>query len=334
MTQTLKEHHMRFTLSRSALGAAAAIVTSLIFAGAAAGPATAATTPRSDPRITAPFDLAAGQTPENIVVEPNGSTDVTLVGSRQVAHVDVHGKTTILATMPLPADGGVNTPITGAALPTGIARTADGTLFIAYAAGESRSTGLWQIRPGGKPHRIAALPATSFPNGIALDEAAKNIYIADSALGTVWKVPLDGGTARAWATDPALNRTSFAGANGLKVHRGAVWVTNTDAGTLLRIPITSRGSAGGVQVRATDLTNVDDFDFTGRGDQVLAALFGSSEVVLVGDAGEHRVVLNSSDGLQNPTAVAVLNASVTVASSARQTGTDPNLLTARLFSDR
>ena len=214
---------MRFTLSRSALGAAAAIVTSLIFAGAAAGPATAATTPLSDPRITAHFDLAAGQTPENIVVEPNGSTDVTLVGSRQVAHVDVHGKTTILATMPLPADGGVNTPITGAAPPTGIARTADGTLFIAYAAGESRSTGLWQVRPGGKPHRIAALPASSFPNGIALDEAAKNIYIADSALGTVWKVPLDGGTARAWATDPALNRTSFAGANGLKVHRGAVW---------------------------------------------------------------------------------------------------------------
>jgi len=326
---------MRSTLSRSTLGAAAFLVmTGLLSTAVATGPAAAASAPLSHPGVVAHFDLAAGQTPENIVVGPDGSTDVTFVGSRQIAHVDVHGRTTVLATLPLPADGGVNTPITGAAVPTGIARAADGTLFVAYAAGDSRSTGLWRVRPGGEPQRIAALPATSFPNGIALDGTSKNVYIADSSLGTVWKVPVRGGAARRWATDPALDRTSFAGANGLKFHGGAVWVTNTDEGTLLRIPVSGRGSAGAVQVRATGLTNVDDFAFTGRGDQAFAALFGSSQVVLVRAGGGHRVVLDGSDGLQNPTAVAVLDSTVTVGSSARQTGTDPNLLAAHLSGHR
>jgi len=36
-------------------------------------------------------------------------------------------------------------------------------------------------------------------------------------------------------------------------------------------------------VRATGLTNVDDFAFTGNGNQVLTALFGPNQVVLVGD---------------------------------------------------
>jgi hypothetical protein len=43
-------------------------------------------------RNFAHFDFAAGQTPENAVVLPDGSTDVTFAMANQVAHVTRDGK--------------------------------------------------------------------------------------------------------------------------------------------------------------------------------------------------------------------------------------------------
>ena len=48
--------------------------------------------------------------------------------------------------------------------------------------------------PGGTPRRIAALPAAGLPNGLARDETKGLLYAADSVLGTVWRIPLTGGT--------------------------------------------------------------------------------------------------------------------------------------------
>jgi len=314
-----------------------AAATAALVAALVAGPAGVAGAAPPDPnllsefRATAHFDAAAGQIPENLVVGPDGSAYVTFIGSRQVARVGADGAVTVLATLPLPDDGGAGTPLAGAAVPTGIDRTSDGTLYVAYAAGDSRFTGLWRLRPGGTPQRIAALPADSFPNGIDVDETSGTVYIADSVLGTVWQAPVSGGPASPWAAGPALERTAFAGANGLKVHRRAVWVTNTDMGTLLRIPIRGNASAGPIQTRAHGLAGVDDFAFTGRGDQALAALFGTSELALVDAGSRSTAVLDEGDGLQNPTAVAVQGTTVVISSSARQTGTNPNLVTARLL---
>ncbi len=315
---------MRIT---STLLTTAVITTSLLAGSTSAG---AASPPLSDSMITTHFDLATGQTPENLVARPNGSTDVTLVGSRQIANIGRDGQIRVLATMPLPADGGVNTPLAGTAAPTGITRASDGTIFVAYAAGDSSLTGLWSFKPGTPPRRISALPAASFPNGIALDESSDTVYIADSALGTVWQVPREGGAAQVWSTGPGLERSAFAGANGLKVHLGAVWVSNTDAGTLLRIPVGQDGSAGQAEQHAAGLTGIDDFAFTGRGEEILAALFMPNQVILVDRFGETTTVLDATDGLQNPTAVSVQRSTVVVSGSARATGVDPNLVTATL----
>ena len=64
------------------------------------GTAKAATAPVSDPRILAHFDLAAGQTPENIALDDDGSADLTFALARQVAHVTADGATSIRATLP------------------------------------------------------------------------------------------------------------------------------------------------------------------------------------------------------------------------------------------
>ncbi len=311
--------------------AAVAVAAAAALASAVPAGATSVREPLADVRIAAHFDLSSRQLPENIALLPDGTAAVTLAGSRQVAQVSPRGTTRVLATLPAPADGGVNTPALGFPLTTGLVRASDGTLYVLYATGTADLTGLWRLRPGQAPQRIAALPADGLPNGLALDDGGKRLYITDSALGTVWTVPVTGGTPTAWSTAPELAPTGgFIGANGAKVHDGALWVTNLDQGTLVRIPIRPGNRAGTPQVKASGLPGIDDFTFTGRGDGVLAALNGPNTVVHIRPDGTTTTVLDASDGLQNPTSVALRGKEVYVPSAAYTTATDPNLLRARV----
>ena len=213
-------------------------------AALAASPASAVAPSLSSPTIVGHFDLAAGQQPENITLLPDGSPVVTFSFARQVARIDRSGAVHILATLPAPPSGSTPPPITGAPVVTGIVRADDGTLFVNYAAGSAGLTGIWALRPGHKPHRIAALPAGGFPNGLALDARHGFLYAADGVPGSVWRVPVAGGPATLWASGRPLALVSLLGANGIKVHHRAVWVTNTDRATLLRIRVTPKGAAG------------------------------------------------------------------------------------------
>ncbi|MEO3774004.1 hypothetical protein [Micromonospora sp. B9E7] len=276
-------------------------------------------------RIAVHFDVTKGQMPENVAIGPDGTAYVTFAASRQVAAVTPSGGTRILATLPAPADGGVNTPVLTFALTTGIVRTTDGTLYFLYASGDAASTGLYRLRPGRAPHRIAALPADGLPNGLAFDPAAKRFYLTDSVLGTISTVALEGGRVEVWSSAPELAAAGFLGANGIKVRAGAIWATNLDQGTLLRIPL-RHGRPGPVRVAATGLVGIDDFAFVGAGDQqVIAALNGPNTVVSIDAAGRSRTLLTAADGLQNPTSVAVRGRTLYVLSAAYTTGVDPNL---------
>jgi hypothetical protein len=291
----------------------------------ATGAAFGATAPLSDAREVAHFDIATQQQPENITLEPGGAADVTFNRARQVARVTTSGKVTVLATLPAPA--------TGTATASGIVRADDGTLYVNYNAGVN--SGIYRIPAGGgTPALVAALPDVVALNGLALDAGHDTLYATDSTVGTVWKVSLKTGTASLWAqgTDLQPDTTASArfGANGIKVHDGAVWVSNTGNGTLLRVPLERDGTAGAVTVRATGLPGIDDFAFTGHGDQILAAQNGVNEASLVNADGTHETVLTATDGLQNPTSVAVRGSTVYVANAAYLTRTDPNLLLARL----
>jgi sugar lactone lactonase YvrE len=296
------------------------------FAGAiAAVPASASASavPLSDARVVANFDINAQQQPENITLEPGGAADVTFTRARQVARIGTDGSVTILATLPAPA--------TGTATASGIVRAPDGSLYVNYNAGSH--SGIWRIPPGGgTPVQVVAMPDVKVLNGLALDRGEDALYATDSSSGTVWKVSLKSGTASLWAQgtelEPNTVNSSGFGANGIKVHDGAVYVSNTDQGTLLRIAIGRYGTAGTVTTVAQGLTAIDDFAFAG--DTVVAALDHANEVSLVQPDGTHQIVLTAADGLSNPTSIAVRGSSVYVASGAYFTHADPNLLLAKL----
>ncbi|MEV0476215.1 SMP-30/gluconolactonase/LRE family protein [Streptomyces prunicolor] len=314
-------------LTKSALSATVVVAAAVTLGPA---PASAVSAPLSNARIARHFDLAKGQTPENVVFAPDGSAYVTFAAARQIARLSPDGTTQILATLPAPTDGGVHTPALGFALTSGIVRAPDGTLYFLYATGTADLTGVWRLRPAGTPRRIAALPADGLPNGLALDARSHTFYATDSVRGTVWKVPVSGGTPTAWSTATELASTGFLGANGLKIRGGALWVTNLDRGTVLRIPVLRDGRAGSVRTEVTGLPGIDDFAFTGRGDQLLATLNGSSEVVLVEPHGSPTTVLTAADGLQNPTSIALRGDTAYVLSAAYVTAHDPNLVLAHL----
>ncbi|QES47804.1 hypothetical protein DEJ50_08270 [Streptomyces venezuelae] len=317
-------------LSRSAVSAVVLVAAAAAALAPAAASASAESAPLSSARIAAHFDLSKGQTPENLALAPGGAVYVTFAKARQIAEVSPNGTTRILATLPEPADGGIHTPALGFPLTTGIVRAQDGTLYFLYATGTPDLTGVWRLRPGGQPRRISALPADGLPNGLALDPRTRTLYVTDSVLGTIWSMPTTGGTPTAWSTAPELASAGFLGANGLKIRGGAVWATNLDKGTILRIAVLPDGRAGRVRTKANGLPGIDDFAFTGRGDQLLAALNGPGQVALVQPDGSHSIVLTQADGLRNPTSIALRGTSVYVTSAAYITAQDPNLLRAHL----
>jgi sugar lactone lactonase YvrE len=290
-----------------------------------------ATNPVSNPRILIHYNAGTGEQPENILAEPDGNLLVTLDFVRQVVRLTPQGVQQVLATLPAPPDGGANVPVTHTALATGLHLTADGTIYVGYVAGDAAFTGIWRLERDGTPRRVTALPADSFPNGMAVDERSGELYIADSIRGAIWRAPVSGGNAEIWVAAEELAPTSILGANGLKIRGGFVWVSNSDQKTLLPYPIESDGTAGAAETAASGWA-LDDFTFVGDSDVVAAALNLDNEVALIRPDGSLQTVLTAADGLQTPSAVLVRSGRIYVLSSAHFTHTDPNILVADLAS--
>ncbi len=298
----------------------------LFLAGACTAPAIpalASSFPVTGARVVAHFDIAALQQPENITLGPDGDADVTFAYAHQVAWVTPRGKVTILATLPAAA--------AGTAAVSGIVRVPDGTLYVNYVDIGGAESGIWRVSPDGAAEQVVALPGAKFLNGLAVDPRTGALFATDSTLGVVWKAWPRTGKAQIWTSGAELQPgTSGFGANGLKVHDGSVWVSNSSQGTLLRIPIRPDGTAGSAAVVASGLAGIDDFAFTGHGDTLLAAQNQLNQVDLVMPDGTVHIVLTAADGLSGPSAVAVRDRAVYVTSPAYFTGVDPNLLLARL----
>jgi streptogramin lyase len=273
----------------------------------------------SDTSEIAHFDASTLQQPENLALAPDGSIYLTFNRSREVGRLSRNGELTILTTLPQDT--------AGRAIVSGIVRMSDGSLYVNYNAGSQ--SGIWRITADGKTvQQVVAIPAAGWLNGLAYDARQHALYATDSTLGAVWKISLTDDTASIWAQDAQLQPTTASGkgANGLKIHGGVMWVSNTTQGTLLRIPINPNGTAGTVSVAAKGVTGIDDFAFASDNEVVAAQNSITQASIVDVDTGAHTTVLTAANGLSGPTSVAVLGHTVYIASGAYFTGTDPNLI--------
>jgi sugar lactone lactonase YvrE len=245
------------------------------------------------------FDPAAQETPENLAIARDGTTYVSLAFASEIRRIAPDGAQ---RTLTVPTMGGITVGVA-------IDRHANG-LDVAVRSPDPAAAGIWRVPLASFAHptRIAALPTSSFPNGIAFDSAG-TLYIADSNRGVIWRLVPGASQATAWSESTLLAPTGSSfmnfplpGANGIKVQHSRVYVSNTSTDNILTIPIRSDDEAGHVAVEFRGI-EADDFAFAANGDLYIAEN-PPSELVHVTPSGDVKRLATRADGLDNPSAVA------------------------------
>jgi sugar lactone lactonase YvrE len=179
---------------------------------------------------------------ENIAIGPTGDLFVTAIDSGTIFRVSPSGSSHVF--------GQVQGPLLGLAFDT------DGTLV---AVG---GTSVYRFGNNGTPSLVMNIGGAQSLNGVALLSRG-TFLIADDSAATVWIIDVHARTAHPWLTGglliPPANGLPI-GPNGVKLFRGAVYISVTGAATLLRVPVMRDGSAGIPEVYVSSF-QVDDFAF-------------------------------------------------------------------------
>lgn len=228
-----------------ALGAALALAMAVVPVGPGAAEAPAVFVDFAQASAANPFGGDPLAHPEGIVADGGDGFFVTGYGNGHVYHVTAGGQVSLFAELPAAPDGAT----------AGIARAADGTLYVAHE-GAPADTGLWRIGPGGgshaddpavhpdAPRKLFPLDpshAVGTPNGVTVDRRG-DLFVSDSQLGRIWKVsptstpeqPVE----QLWAEGlPFAALISGVGVNGLQAehHGDDLYAVNFDQGTVLRL---------------------------------------------------------------------------------------------------
>jgi sugar lactone lactonase YvrE len=221
---------------------------------------------------------------ESIAVSPGGDLFVTSVYDGTVYDVSPSGSSRVFGHLPDVA--------------VGAAFTTDGTLLV------SSGTSLYRFDSGGAPSLAVNIPGAQDLNGLTAFGPGK-VLVADDAAATIWQVDLKTGATHAWLSGGLLqpqNPDLPIGPNGIKVFNGAVYITNTGSGNVIRVPILADGSAGAPSVFASGLP-LDDFAFGSDGSLFLATQTENSVIRLFPD-GTRSTIATDADGLLGDSALA------------------------------
>jgi len=240
------------------------------------------------------FDFNARETPENIVVLTTGTICTTL----------------LLAGAVWRSSGGAERVARGDddALAVGLASDADDRLYVAVRSNDANVVGIWRRDAEGRWARFAAAATRAGLNGITFDESG-TLFAADSVNGEILYLPPGQTELQLWLDHEHLKPTSpddpvsSTGANGVKFWNGSLYVTNTAQATVLRVDIRA-----GHPDKVTKLYSgipADDFAFDVSGNMYLA-VHPENTVKRIAPNGAVTVLATADDGLDGPTAIAVV----------------------------
>jgi hypothetical protein len=196
----------------------------------------------------------------------------------------------------------------------GVTTDANGSVYYAVAAASATpvpAPGIYKLPPSGGVAAPFALgssvtPNMNFANG--LDFIGAQLFVADSE-GVIYVVS-PAGQATVWSSDPSLSPNSMAsssspacgfvpltiGANGIAHDAKNVYVTNTDYGRLIAIPIAADGSAGTPSILKEDcaaLAGADGLVIDQDGSFVIA-VNAQNKIVRVTPSGQVAVLVSGA----------------------------------------
>ena len=282
-----------------------ALIGATLAAPAAAKPRHAP--PPPVPEVLASFDQSAGESPEDVYLDPWGNTYVVLSLSGEVRKIAADGTQSTYAQLPIGTPFEFCSGFYSLAGP--ITFDLFGNMFISVGACGPVNRGVWRVPPGGgTPIQVVQLPDDSFPNGNVL--MGGKLYVADSNLATIWEInpyssAAEGNAAEVWAQSPLIERNvagaGFPGANGIQRFRRSFYVAATDKATIVEFPILRDGTSGSPSVYAETGVGCDDMAFDFFGNLYCASFFDT--VLRIDKHGDVETVLEGGD-LDGPTSVA------------------------------
>lgn len=283
------------------IGLAVMLATSLASLAVLPAPAAAHPPDAGTLETVVSFDASQLEMPESIEIDRDGNLYVSLSFSGEIRKIAPDGTQTTVAVLPI----GPPLSFCGVFLNAVGPITLDkrGNLYASVLACDADKRGVWKISPDGDLEILATLPLSGLPNGIAL--LGDDLYVADTILGVVWRIPVEGGTAEVWLDHPLLKPAApgQGGANGLQVFRNEILVANSSQGTIVAIPVRHHGTPGTPRVYATAPagSGCDDFalDVLGR---VYCPTAPGNTLLRLSPNGTSEVLLTAADGLDIPTA--------------------------------
>ena len=260
----------------------------------------------SAPETVVLFNPAALETPESIAIDRAGNFYISLALTGEIRRIAPDGTQSTLALLPIGPPltfcGPFFNAITGITLDR-----RETALYVSVVSCDLASRGVWKVPlDGSAPELLATLPLESIPNGIAWRRG--QVYVADSALGLIWRVPEEGGTAEVWLQDPLLlggfsGPMPLPGANGLQIFRNELYTSNSTTGTILAIPFEPHDAAGDIRIHGMmpPGAGCDDFAFDVHG-SIYCTTDPTNLLVRLDPDGTTEILLTAADGLDGPTA--------------------------------
>ena len=246
------------------------------------------------------YDADAGELPEGLAVDKRGAIYLTMPFIGELRRVAPDGSETVVAQLPIGNGPGA----------LGLAVSAPGDLYAGVATSDPATQGVYRVTPDGVVSRVPGSEAIDFANGLAFGDRG-TLYVTDSIAGEVWRIPRDG-PAELWVADPLLEGDGSAplpfpvGANGIAYHHRTVYVTNTELGSIVAIPVLPDGTADEPRLVVQDaaLGGADGVAIDVHGNLYVAVIAQSTIVRVTPDGSTIDVLADSADHLDYPSSVA------------------------------
>ncbi len=198
------------------------------------------------PHLVESFDPAAGELPESITLDGDGTIYLSM-GST-VRRLAADGTPEVFGTLPINA------------FALGVKVGPDGCVYNASTSLDPSVQGafVWRTCAAGELEQFTVLDPNGGPNDLAFARDGE-LYVTDPILGRIYQIDPDG-SPRVWLDDPLLagdpdNPALFfspQGVNGIAFDKNEkhLFVGNLDHGRILKITLDRRGRPHGIEVFA------------------------------------------------------------------------------------